>query len=219
VVTCCGYCGSDLSYRPSGAVLGHWDSRCPDCGLASDEGAGTLLPGDDEVEYSLAEWAPPARIELRTAVAEAGVPWRWEPGPLLIVREEDQEVVEAILDDFEADAATAAASGDGEGEDYDEEYDEAVVEADEAAHQAMSDLFLLSDRLLHEPSSRDLVAQIDELGTTVAEAAPPFGVEPVAWERIADLASAVVEGGAVEDDDEAVAAAARALRDYLRPYV
>ncbi len=207
MVTYCGHCGADLSYRPAGAVFGHWDPRCPDCGLAVDEEPGTLVPGGDEVEYSLAEWSPRDRIELRRAVAEAGVRWRWEPGPSLVVAEEDQETVEAVLDELEAEEE--AAAGD--------EYGEDSAEADEAGQSAMGELFVVADRLQHTPWSGELVAEVDRLRRAVEEA-PPFGVDVAAWEKIAALAAAVVDAGEA-GDEEGVGDAARELRAFLRDYV
>lgn len=215
MVTCCSHCGADLSFRPAGAVLGHWDPRCPDCGLAVDEEAGTLVPGQDEVEYPLAEWSPRDRIELRRAVSEAGVPWRWEPGPSLVVPEEDQETVEAVLDELEAEEAEEDPDAVAA---LDDEYDEESVEEEEAAQNAMGELFVVTDRLQHTPWSGELVAEVDRLLVTVEDTPPPFGVDAAAWEKIGALAAAVVDAADAGDDD-AVAEAARSLRAFLRDYV
>src|SRR5205807_922944 len=61
-----------------------------------------------------------------------------------------------------------------------------------------------------------------EAAASVAASLPPFGIEPIVWNRIQGEASAIVtalEKGNDGDDDEGVIAGARALRDLLRHYV
>ena len=195
----CSHCGAEYTAGVNAA--------CRDCKLAPDDAGGPSLPesdeGPDELLFELESWPAEDRVGLGVSLNDAGVAWRWEPGPVLVVREFDEAIVEDLLDD---------AEGGDDWEDIEGE------EADEAAQGAMSDLFLAADRLVHSPGSATLVAEVARLEAVVADSAPPFGVDPAVWDEIGELAAGLL--GAGEDaDDDAVEQAAAALREYLRPYV
>jgi hypothetical protein len=184
------------------------NAACRDCRLAPDPAAPASLPaqqdGEPEIEYGLDSWPAEDRVGLGMALNQQSVPWRWEPGPVLVIRELDEAIVEAALGQA---GEEEAGWEDVEGE-----------EADETAQAAMSDLFLAADRLVHSPSDGDLVEEVSRLASVVDESAPPFGVEPSVWDEISRLAGAVVVA-AEEGDEEGVEEAARAVRDFLRDYV
>jgi hypothetical protein len=159
--------------------------------------------GPDELLFDLDSWPAQDRVALGVALNDRGVLWRWEPGPVLVVREFDESVVEEMLD---------ATEGGDDWEDLEGE------ESDEAAQEAMSDLFLAADRLVHSPGSAPLIEQVARLEDVVTDSPPPFGVHPSAWDQMGDLAAGLVTA-AEEADDEAVEQAAAALREFLRPYV
>ncbi len=212
MVECCSHCGADLSYRPSGGALGVWTEQCPDCGLSQTDDVPTLAPGDDEIEYSLAEWEPRDRIFLRNALVERGVLCRWEPGPVLVVDERDQSVVESVLDDLEQAEGGVLPTGEGAPE------DEAGVEDDVRAHEAMGDLFVAANRLARTPDSGPLVAEVDRLANFVGRTRAPYGVDPKLWDDVRRLSRGVAEAGQSADPD-AVLDSAQNLRDLLRDYV
>lgn len=216
MVTFCSHCGADLSSRPVGAAFGHWDARCPDCGLVAEERWSALAPGSEEVEYSLAEWTPGDRILLSSALAERDVLWRWEAGPLLVVDERDQPAVEEVLDDLEAEEAVASVSSNGAGEPEGDYGDGDALDA--TAQTAMADLFVVADRLQHTPDNGPLIAELERLEAMVAASPAPFGVEPRSWSEIAAMAGSIVAAGEAADED-AVASGARALRGFLRDFV
>lgn len=209
MITCCSHCGADLSGRPDGAALGHWEAGCPDCGLVADDKVPVLAPGGEELAYGLAEWSPGDRILLRNALRERGVPWRWEPGPSLVVDERDQEWVEAVFDDLEE--ADHAGAGDVVDEDD-------VPGDDEASPDVLGDLFVVADRLIHAPSNGSLVAELGRLAAVVDEARSPFGIERATWKELGRLTRIVVDAGE-SADEEAVENGARTLREFLREYV
>lgn len=103
-----------------------------------------------------------------------------------------------------------AGTGDDE-----EEVDEA---AEEASQQAMSRLFVAADRLAGRPGDAELLIEVEHLGGLVGDGPPPFGVERLAWTKVASLAAAVVTADEEAGEDE-VRGAAMALRDFLRSYV
>jgi hypothetical protein len=196
----CAHCGAEYTAGVNAA--------CRDCKLApeGDAGGPSLAEsgeGPDELLFELESWPPEDRVGIGVALNDAGVPWRWEPGPTLVVREFDEAIVEDLLDD---------AEGGDEWEDLDGE------EADEAAQGAMSDLFLAADRLVHSPGSATLVDEVARLEAVVADSPPPFGVDAAVWDEIGELAGGLLAAGEDADED-AVEQAAAALREYLRPYV
>jgi len=216
MVTCCTHCGADLSYRPPGGVLGVWPENCPDCGLVQTDDVATLAPGEDEVEYSVVEWTPRDRILLRNALTERGVLWRWEPGPVLVVDERDESVVEGVLDDLEEAGADGDLAGFGEYADADEDQDRA--EDDVRAHEAMGDLFVAANRLARTPDNGPLVAEVERLAAFVGRTRAPYGVDVRLWEDVRRLSLAVSEAGD-SDDPDAVQESAERLRDLLRDFV
>ena len=135
----------------------------------------------------------------------------------IMVRQADLAAARLVVDepsgDDEAGEALDEMAGAGSGDD-----EEADEEAEEASLAAMSQLFVAADRLAGRPGDAELMIEVEHLGGLVADGPPPFGVERVAWTRVATLATAVVTADEESDGDE-VQEAASALRDFLRSYV
>ena len=83
----------------------------------------------------------------------------------------------------------------------------------------MGDLFVAADRLIQRPDDGRIAEQLVAATLIVQDSRAPYGMEPVAWLQIRELAAAALE--AVESDagDESVSREARTLRDALRPYI
>lgn len=225
----CANCGAEYAVGLQAA--------CRDCRLASDATVEPSLPdledGPDEMLFDLSLWPPEERVALGLTLDERDIPWRWEPGPDLVVREVDQAVVEELLDEEEAgdedweelseeemDDVEADMEADLEADlaiDDDEEDEDDEEGGDEAA-AAMGGLFDAADRLMHNPANVEALVDVDRLATVVAESAPPYGVEEKTWEQVSTLADAVLTASDDEDED-AVASSSRALRDFLRTFV
>ncbi len=190
---------------------------CVECGLSMEDPPEYLAPSeadDDQIAYDLAEWPPEDRAVASADLVELGIPYRWEDNLVLVVPAGVEEQVDAILDEIDENALAndEAALVDLEtGEDGGEE-----------AATAMSDLFLAADGLSHDTYDEEKVVEFIEAASAVGQCLPPYGIEPLLWNRIQTEASAIVtalEKGEDGDDDEAVTTAARALRDILRNYV
>ncbi len=196
---CCPYCGAEYLLA---------EARCWDCRLAvTAEVEPTLAVDDpsDEVGYELDDWPASARSTLTASLGERGVPARWEPGLTLVVRESDADLVDDLLDQLDE-------------QDWPDDHGPADEEG-EGAQEAMGDLFVAADRLMHEPSDEGIGAELVEVAGRVAASPPPFGIEAAAWAQIQELAAVVVghlDAGTAED---AVVTDARTLRDLLRRYV
>jgi hypothetical protein len=233
----CPRCGTEAPAK----FRGEWfDSGhpCSDCGVAVGDPPGMLAPSDAEMTYGLDEWPVPDRAAVTGALVDDEVPYRWEPGIVLVVPESVEALVDAILDDLEQSDGGAVGEADVT---LDGEVD---PEADggEEAQAAMSDLFVVADRLAHAPWNPELNAELDRLTDTVGATLPPYGMDASTWRRIHDLATAITlppdeddpadETAAAADDaeeddapddhaaeEDAVVRAISELRDFLRPFV
>jgi len=190
---------------------------CRECGLSLDDPPVSLAPSEndeDQIAYDLAEWPPEDRVIASADLVELGIPYRWEENVVLVVPANVEEQVDAILDEIDENALAddEAALVDLEtGEDGGEE-----------AATAMSDMFLAADGLSNDTYDEEKVIEFIEASSAVGQCLPPYGMEPLVWNRIQTEAAAIVttlEKGEDGDDDEAVTSAARALRDFLRNYV
>ncbi len=195
---CCPYCGAEYLLA---------EARCWDCKLALDDPPQPTLALDDpsdEAGYELDDWPAPARSKLTASLGDLGIPTRWEPGLTLVVREADADAVDRLLDQLDEE--------DWPDDDVDDD-------AGELAHEAMGDLFVVADRLMHEPWDEGIGAELVEVAARVAESPPPFGIDARAWDRIQESADALAGHLEAGSGEEVVAAEARALRDVLRRYV
>jgi hypothetical protein len=190
---------------------------CRECGLSLEDPPVSLAPSEsdeDQIAYDLAEWPPEDRAIASADLVELGIPYRWEDNLVLVVPAGVEEQVDAILDEIDENALASdeAALVDLEtGEDGGEE-----------AATAMSDMFLAADGLSNDTYDEEKVVEFIEAASAVGQCLPPYGMEPLVWNRIQTEAAAIVttlEKGDDGDDDEAVTSAARALRDLLRNYV
>ena len=187
---------------------------CPGCGAEYEPGVpvcgdcGTLLHSEGALVYEMDGWAHEERTSLDLLLSDAGIPRRWE-GDNLLVPEDAEEVVDALMDRLEFPDTTEPA---------------AVVEEDdiddEAVYAVMSDLFLVADRLAGEHTVDVEVA--GELAVAAAAAAAteaPYGVEPASWKQVQQLAEGIVAAIEAEADDDVVVREAASLRDVLRHLV
>ncbi|MFP5375475.1 MAG: zinc ribbon domain-containing protein [Acidimicrobiia bacterium] len=186
----CPGCGAE--YQPDVAV-------CPECGL--------LLDTEGALVYEMDGWEQGERDALSGLLADEDVAHRWE-GDDLLVPEECEDRVDALMDRVEfPDALEAVEGGDDEVD-------------DEAVYAVMSDLFVATDR-----PARERTVDIEAAGevATAADAAtnapPPYGVEPAAWKQVQQMAEGIVASLEAEADDEVVVGEAAALRDVLRRLV
>jgi hypothetical protein len=157
----------------------------------------------DQLVYELDEWDPADRQRLGEELTAAGVPFVWDSSDALVVASEDEEAVEHILDAIEYPDALHAVDGEGD---------------DEAAQETLSDLFLASDRLMHDPTDEDGTNGLLKAVEVASEVGVPYGLAAAAWKAVLEHASELREGLTAEDD-ELVVERATALRSLLRPYV
>ena len=190
-------------------------AACRECRLAPDERAVPSLPDDDEgpdeVGFDLADWPAEDRVSIGVSLDGDGIPWRWEEGPMLVVRESDEDAVEELLDRL-------ADEEEGGWQDVGDDEEDEDAEDDDEVETVMGDLFDVADRLIRAPWNREFVEEVRGLLAVVEGSDPPFGIVPEMWDHIGDLAGALVSAADAQDD-VAVEDAATALRSYLREYV
>lgn len=219
---CCPFCGAELSFGAE---------RCRDCNLSQDPGAEPALAADDdldEVAYEVADWPVGTRLRLSAVLAERGVPWRWEPGLNLVVRESDDVTTEAVLDEIEAEEEAAGHGDVDAAVDYEDDDDEDEENEDDdtespggdvgdehdnedlddedddgaVAQAAMADLFVAADRLIHDPESLEVAVDLDTAADVVDASPPPFGIDDATWSTIRQRAAAVRAALDAPEDDE-----------------
>jgi hypothetical protein len=177
----------------------------------------TLDPDREQVVYELADWPDEKRTALSDSLTEAEIPFGFDESDDLVVHEEDEERVEALLDqvdfNFSLDAEDVAADGEAaSGVDDDED---GLV-----AQDVMSELFLSSDRLMHDPEDHEGVLSLADAARQVETMKIPYGFAPGAWKDIVERSAGLRDMLEMADsDDDAVLAAATELRGLLRQYV
>lgn len=203
-VMLCQHCGTDLSHHPLLHPESPSVSRCFDCGLdPGDTGAWQLrFPPGEEFRHLLGDWTPTRRIALSLALQD--VAFRWEPGPVVVVRREGEAIFQALVDEPEPPGSEAEPGAD----------DGASAEVE----SAMGEMYLTADRLAHTWWDAELLVRLSELARSVSACKPPFGIEEGMWDEIAARAARIVAAGEA-GDDEAVETSARELRLFLRDYV
>ncbi|MEA2827573.1 MAG: hypothetical protein QOG43_2012 [Actinomycetota bacterium] len=228
----CPRCGTELPRK----FRGEWfDSgpTCSDCGVAVVDPPGMLAPSEAEMTYGLDEWPVTDRAAVTGALVDDDVPYRWEPGIVLVVPDSVESLVDTILDDLEQpDDGPVGESAVADG-DIDPEAD-----GGEEAQAAMADLFVVADRLHHAPWNPELNEELERLTDFIGASLPPYGMDASVWRRIHQLATAITvpaaddDGAEDEDEDPAeldpddlaavqddVIRAIADLREFLRPFV
>ena len=178
-----------------------WVERIMD--QVEDDLSLALDPDVVQVAYDLTEWNAVGRERLFDVLEEQAVPYGVD-GEELFVHEIDEQRVDEMIDAIvRPDAADDAAASD-----------------DAGGPEAMGDLFVAADRLVHYPDDHEgtlaLIAAIRRAGT----APVPYGMDKVWWDGVLGRADVLVTlRDTPAPDEEAIIVTATELRDALRPYV
>ncbi len=159
---------------------------CPVCDAPLQDGRPTAVEDvagadEDKLAYEFHEWSVESRVMMESLLVSAGVVHAWQ-GTTLMVREEDEDAVDAVVDEVEA--ATLPT--------LDPEADLVLFETSDwtGEHQSIVISRLVSDEIPHafDPDGDLVVEQADQ-------------------ERVSGLIEGV-QSGAVQADDGADAGAA-----------
>ena len=160
------------------------------------------------VVYEVGGWPVAFQTELAEALTTVEIPYEWNEDGDLVVYEEHEEEVEAILEAMP---------------DPDESDD--VISSDDGlvVHRVLDRVHSAATRLARDPHDARAVLDLDEAGADVARMAPPFGFSSVEWRSLVALVDELVEElHAVGDDaagDDDIVELAVELRDVLAGYV
>ena len=174
----------------------------------SDDEAGEIIV------YELDEWTTEQRRELELRLNAEGIDHQWETSPDasqdegfeptdLLIGEDDEPVVDAMLDEIEQAQALPEA-GD---------------ESDEDTYEVISALYVASDRLKDDPADLPLAGEFFDAADALSNTGQPFGFDDEVWRRIQSLSGELVESLEGDADDMVVARQARTLRDILFSYI
>ncbi len=208
----------------------------------------TLDPDATKVAYDIDGWNDERQTLLMHELDEVGIAYEFDEGGALIVVEDDELRVDAVLDRLEetnwaatgVDAVATGADGDvsdehdddgddaGDGDEDDEDAGDDADDADEAdedydgpeAMDVMSDLFDAADRLMHSATDAEGVLTLVARATDAARMPLPYGFSRPVWRDI--LAQVTNLKALIENDeidDDAIEDHARELRATLRTYV
>lgn len=173
---------------------------CADCGAPLVTGP-VLAPEENEVGYDLGDWADEERRRLAASLAEAGMPSRWE-GAELVVRDQDADAVEELIDEIDNPDALAAEEDDAD-----------------AGAELLSSLYVSADVLQHDGASAAAVLELLDAAEQAGQLGPPYGVDGEVWRDLLEKVGSVAELLGAQAPEEDVMAAAKALRDAVRPLV
>ena len=181
----------------------------------------TLDPDLPKVAYDVDDWSDEQQTLLMHALDEVAIGYEFDIEGALVVLEENEERVEAILDDIEFPDALAV---DDDGTDDDDDSDSADAGVDSVdgvgAADVMSDLFVAADRLRRNARDAEGVLSLVDRADVAGRLRLPYGFSRAAWSDIVVQATTVkdlLEGD--DADDETIREHAQVLRDTLRTYV
>ena len=158
--------------------------------------------GEEEIAYELEGWDNSQLDALFDGLDDAGIPFNWD-GDELFIRADDEQTVDELIEKV----AHSAESGDAD-------------EDDDGGGWLLGELFVVADRLQHDPEEHESVALLLQLATAADEADAPYGLSDEEWDALREKVTAlatVLE--ADKPDADAAIEAARELRSVTRPYV
>jgi hypothetical protein len=167
-----------------------------------------LEAGAEQVVYDLEDWDADRRAELDGRLETEGIAHAFDETGDLVVLEADEDRVDQIIDAIDFPDQLEADTGEGTG--------------GLDAVDALGDLYVATDRLVHDPSDAEGTLAAVDSARAMEAMSTPFGFGPPLWTELVEKAGTLrelLETEAEIVDDEAVHDAAESLRAALRPYV
>jgi hypothetical protein len=179
------------------------DEAAVEAVLDAVEGVNEPLdPDRDQVAYELSEWDDDQIAALVEALDAEGIQFAWEDDELFVYAD-DEQMLDALLDGVAHPHALPAEQDDGD-----------------AGGELLGELFLAADRLQNDPDDHETAVIVLDLARAADAAGPPYGLSQKEWthlcERVGELSDLLRGPSGYENS---VLAAARDLRNALRPYV
>ena len=182
-----------------------------------------LDPRVAKLVFVVGSWPVALQTELVDQLTAAQIPYEWDMQGDLIVRESDEEEVEAVLEllpDPEEESelhSSELSSDDGV-----------------AVHELLDRVFMTASRLVKHPTDAAATVGLVDANSVLQQLAVPFGFEPPQWDRLVSAARAVAEaieppatsvadtdsdGPTEPATDSEIMELARTLVDQVRLYV
>lgn len=173
-----------------------------------------LDPDGESTEFGLDEWSAADRGVLTDALVESEIPHRWD-GTTVSVARDAEDAVDDLLDAIEAGELMSADDVDAG-----------------PPENALSDIFLATNRLVKDPLDARSRNRLIDLYDDLDRAQPPYAFPPRPWEQVVAGVAAIVariesdadgEHADPDDDDRDggsdVAGLSARLRELLRPFI
>ena len=148
------------------------------------------LEPDDEVVYEIVGFDEGQRSDLDAMLQAEDVEHSWDEQGDLVVRAADEDRVAAILDRIDMAGELTAEQVEASGDDTEED----TVDGEDglAAQDAMSDLFVVVDKLMKDPDDKGLHESLAAGATRLGDLGTPFGFSKTNWSDLQSRASALV---------------------------
>lgn len=167
-----------------------------------------LAADSPRIAYEVRAWPVAFQTQLAEAITDAELPFEWDEAGDLVVYEEHEDEVEAILE----------ALGDPDEA-------EGVISADDGlvVHQVLDRVHAATTRLVRNPQDARAVLALDAAGAEVEMLAPPFGFTALEWRSFVNLVSDVREALHADGDgaltDAELAEIVGELRNAVSEYI
>ncbi len=183
----------------------------------------TLDPELEQVVYEMAGWTAEQQTLLSARLGAQGIPHEFDASGDLVAHAEDEDRIEALLDDLERSPLVASTADDGDdaGGDDDTEGEDETIDLDGLdVNEVLSALFSASDRLRKNARDSNGVLKFLDNAPTVARMGMPFGFERPVWnglvEQVAEIESLLDDN---DSDDAVIEERAKHLRDALHTLI
>lgn len=155
---------------------------------------------DEQVGYDLTDWDDDSCLRLLDTMAAEAIPYGFD-GDELLVAAVDEARVDEIVAAITTPGATLSAGGP-------------------ASFEAMNELFVAADELVHDPDDRGAIAALVRGARAAAGASAPYGTDPGWWDGVVAQAGALADlVESLNPDGDHVIGVATSLRDGLRPFI
>ena len=183
-----------------------------------------LDPRVPKLVFEVASWPVGLQTELVDQLTAAQIPYEWDIQGDLIVRESDEDEVEAVLELLPDPQEEATLQG-------------GALSSDDgvAVHEVLDNVFLTASRLLKHPTDAAATVGLVHASAILEQLALPFGFEPPQWQRLVSAAQQLSQALEPQPNssepnssdpnssepvtDERVAELAGQLREQVRLYV
>ena len=176
----------------------------------------TLDPELEQVGYEMAGWTAEQQTLLSERLGAQGIPHEFDASGDLVAHVEDEDRIDALLDDLEKSPLVASGTTDGDAAAAEEPIDLDGLDVNDV----LSALFSASDRLRKNARDSNGVLKFLDNAPTISRMGMPFGFERPAWDGIVEQVTEIESMLDDNDSDDAdIEERAKRLRDVLHTLI